>query len=88
MPPGINRLSLPSHSTTSSDARQAIASHIVELAQAHGMTLSKNADLAALLTALQITDPIPIAAFAVVADVLFAILNANQFHHADREPIL
>jgi type III secretion system FlhB-like substrate exporter len=81
-------LSLPSHPTISSDvARQAIASRIVELAQAHGMALNKNADLAALLTALQINDPIPIAAFAVVADVLFAILNTSQFHHADREPM-
>jgi hypothetical protein len=41
------------------------------------MTVNKNADLSALLAALQITDPIPVAAFAVVADVLFSVLSAS-----------
>ena len=62
-----------------SDAgRQAVAVRIAELAQAHGMKLSNAADLASLLNAIHVSDPIPIPAFAVVADVLFAILNANQ----------
>lgn len=49
------------------------------------MTIPQNADLRHILLALQISDPIPIPAFAVVADILFSILQANQSHHADGE---
>ena len=52
------------------------------------MTLSKNADLSALLTALQIAEPLPVAALAVVADVLFTILSANPASFADQESTL
>ena len=45
------------------------------------MKLSNTADLASLLDAIQVNDPIPIEAFAVVAEVLFAVLNGNQQPH-------
>ena len=51
------------------------------------MRIDRNADLTTMLAALQIDDPIPIAAFAVVADVLFAILSASQSPHAGQESI-
>ncbi len=83
--PGLTILPLPSEPTTPDASRQAIAARIHELAQAHGMTLAKDADLANLLHAIHVSDPIPIAAFAVVADILFAILNANQRYPDEEE---
>lgn len=70
---------------TTDASRRVIAARLIELAQAHGVTLSKNADLSALLTALQIAEPLPVAALAVVADVLFTILSANPASFADQE---
>ena len=68
----------PANTTISDDGRQAMAARIAELAQAHGMKLSSTTDLASLLSAIQVSDPIPIPVFAVIADILFAIINANQ----------
>ncbi len=62
-----------------------MASRLLELAQAHGMTLNKNADLSALLAALQITDQIPLPAFAVVADILFSVLSASSLRSSGPE---
>jgi type III secretion system FlhB-like substrate exporter len=68
----------PTAKTNSDAGRRTVAARIAELAQAHGMKLANTDDLASLLGAIQVSDPIPIAAFAVVAEVLFAVLNANQ----------
>ncbi len=68
---------LPFETTPSDAGRQAIAARIAELARAHGMDLRANSDLTQLLAALQVSDPIPVAALAVVAEILFAILTAN-----------
>lgn len=65
--------------------RAAVANRILALAKAHGMNVKANADLHELLAALRISDPIPIPAFAVVAEVLFSILQANQHDQADGE---
>lgn len=73
----------PTLPTTSGQA--AVAARIQELARAHGMNLRQDIDLAALLTAIHVGDPIPIGAFAVVADVLFSILNASQQHQTGPE---
>src|SRR5579862_5172463 len=79
---GLTILPSPAPSPNSNVAgRQAIAARIAELAQAHDMKLSNTADLASLLDAIQVNDPIPIEAFAVVAEVLFAVLNGNQQPH-------
>jgi type III secretion system FlhB-like substrate exporter len=67
--------------------RQAVADRIRELAAAHGQILPKDADLAQLLDAIHANDSIPVTAFAVVADVLFAILNANQRQHHQEETL-
>jgi flagellar biosynthesis protein len=76
---------LPSETAPSDAGRQAVAARILELAQAHGMNLRPSGDLRELLAGLQIGDPIPIPAFAVVAEILFAILQANQNRQADWE---
>ena len=76
---------LQSETTPSDAGREAVARRILALAQAHGVTIPQNADLRHILLALQISDPIPIPAFVVVADILFSILQANQSHHADGE---
>ena len=76
---------LPSESSFADVGRQAVAARLVELAQSHGMGIRVSADLQALLAALKIGDPIPIPAFAVVAEILFVILQANQHPSADGE---
>ena len=58
--------------------RGAVADRIVELAAAHGIAVRADADLAAILTAVEIGQQIPIAAFAAVAEVLFYISRANE----------
>ena len=57
--------------------RGAIAERILELARAHGITVREDADLAEMLSAMSVGDQIPVAAFAVVAEILFYILKAN-----------
>ena len=76
---------LPSESHSSDAGRQAVAARLVELAEAHGMTLRAQGDLSALLAGLKLGEPIPIPAFAVVAEILFALLHANQHPSADEE---
>ena len=71
-------MSLPADTTKPDDGREAIAARIAELAQAHGTKVAKTADLATLLASLRISDPIPIAAFGVIAEVLFTILSAER----------
>jgi flagellar biosynthesis protein len=58
--------------------RGAIAAQIVALAREHGVTIRRDQDLAALLGALQIDCPIPIAAFAAVAEILAHLYRANR----------
>jgi flagellar biosynthesis protein len=78
-------LPVPAETRETGSGRDAVANRLRDLAQAHGMNVNAHADLSALLAALQISDPIPIPAFAVVAEVLFAILQASQRHQADGE---
>lgn len=84
-PSGINHLPLPSESSFADAGRQAVAARLLELAQAQGMGIRASTDLHALLTALKIGEPIPIPAFAVVAEILFVILQANQHPSAAGE---
>jgi flagellar biosynthesis protein len=58
--------------------RGAIADRILELAAAHGIAVRADADLAAILAAVEVGQQIPIAAFAAVAEVLFHIYRANE----------
>ncbi|HYM01965.1 MAG TPA: EscU/YscU/HrcU family type III secretion system export apparatus switch protein [Stellaceae bacterium] len=58
--------------------RGAIADRILELAFAHGVKVREDADLAEILTAVDVGQQIPIAAFAAVAEILFYIYRANE----------
>jgi len=58
--------------------RGSLAERILELAQAHGIAVRENADLAEILAAVEIGNQIPIAAFAAVAEILFYIYRANE----------
>jgi flagellar biosynthesis protein len=58
--------------------RGAIAAQIVALARDHRVAIRRDRDLAALLAALQIDCPIPVAAFAAVAEILAQLYRANR----------
>lgn len=57
--------------------RGLIAARILELAAAHGIAVREDADLAQMLSAVKVGEHIPVAAFTVVAQILFYILKAN-----------
>ena len=57
--------------------RGPIAERIIELAKTHGIAVRENADLAEMLEAVGMGEHIPVAAFAVVAEILFYVLQAN-----------
>ena len=56
----------------------AIVARIRELARAHGTNVQNDTGLAELLATLKISDQVPIAPFAVAADLLFHLLAADQ----------
>lgn len=56
----------------------AIVARIRELARAHGTNIQNDAGLADLLASLKISEQVPIAPFAVAADLLFHLLAADQ----------
>ena len=64
--------------------RGAVAEQIVAVAQAEGISVRKDADLAEVLVALEVGSDIPIEAFAAVAEILSYIYRANQIHSAPR----
>jgi type III secretion system FlhB-like substrate exporter len=64
----------------------AIVARIRELARAHGTNIQNDAGLAELLAALKISDQVPIAPFAVAADLLFHLLAADQRPQAESAP--
>jgi len=66
--------------------RGPIAERIIALARAHGVAVRENADLAEMLDAISIGDRIPVAAFAVVAEILYYVLKANGQLPPSREP--
>lgn len=55
----------------------AIAHSIIEIAKANGIAIEKNADLAALLQAVDLDKEIPPEAFAAVAEILSYLYRAN-----------
>ncbi|HEY1503515.1 MAG TPA: hypothetical protein VGF92_04395 [Stellaceae bacterium] len=56
----------------------AIVARIRDLARAHGANIQSDVGLADLLASLRISDQVPIAPFAVAADLLFHLLAADQ----------
>ena len=55
----------------------AIARRIVEIAREKGVAIERDADLAALLQAVELDREIPPAAFAAVAEILGYLYRAN-----------
>ena len=58
--------------------RGALAAQIVALARDHGVAVRRDQDLAALLSTLEVDCPIPVAAFAAVAEILGHLYRANR----------
>ena len=74
--PGDNRAP-----TVVASGRGALAESILALAFAHGVKVREDADLAELLTAVDVGEDIPVEAFLAVAEVLAYVYRANR-----REP--
>lgn len=58
--------------------RGALALQIVAIARDHGVAVRQDRDLAALLSALEVDCPIPVAAFAAVAEILAHLYRADR----------
>ena len=57
--------------------RGAVARQICEVAEAHGVTVRRDGDLARVLAELEVGSPIPLAAFAAVAEILAHLYRTN-----------
>ncbi len=66
--------------------RGSVAEQILAIAQAEGIEVRQDADLAEVLAALEVGSDIPVEAFAAVAEILSYIYRANQYHSAPRAP--
>ena len=71
---------------SSDNVADAIVARIRELARGHGAKVRDDVGLAELLADLRIGDQVPIAAFAVAADLLFHLLAADQQPQAGATP--
>ncbi len=58
--------------------RGYLAQQIIALAREHGVEIRKDEDLAALLSRLEIDAPIPLEAYAAVAEILAYVYKAND----------
>lgn len=58
--------------------RGAIAAQIVAVARDHGVAVRRDRSLAQLLGALEIDSPIPVAAFAAVAEILAHLYRVDR----------
>ncbi len=56
----------------------AIAEQILKVAQAHGVEIRQDAELADILSKLEIDSLIPLEAYAAVAEILSYVYRANQ----------
>jgi flagellar biosynthesis protein len=57
--------------------RGSVAEQILEIAFANGIKVREDADLAELLSAIELDDEIPSEAFAAVAEILIYVYKAN-----------
>lgn len=55
-----------------------VAEKIIELARQHNIEIRQDADLATLLAKLDLGTPIPLEAYAAVAEILSYIYKANN----------
>lgn len=58
--------------------RGRVAEQILQLAFEHGLKVREDADLAQLLSAIDVDDEIPLEAFAAVAEILVYVYQAND----------
>jgi len=56
----------------------AIAAQIVAIAEEHGIAIHRDEDLVEVLDRLEINSPIPVAAFAAVAEILAHLYRLND----------
>ena len=66
--------------------RGRIAEQIMEIAFAHGVKVREDADLANLLSSIDIESDIPVEAFAAVAEILTYVYQANTGMAAATDP--
>ncbi len=62
-----------------------IAEAIIDLAKKHGVEIREDRDLALLLSKIEIDTPIPVEAYAAVAEILAYIYKANAEARRTRE---
>ena len=60
-----------------------IAQRIIEIAKASGIPVRKDADLAQLLSVINLEEEIPLEAFAAVAEILAFIYRTNRDESAE-----
>lgn len=58
----------------------AVAEQILALAFAHGVRVREDAALVEILAALEVDSPIPLEAFAAVAEILSYVYRANAIY--------
>lgn len=58
--------------------RGAIAAQIIAIAEEHGVAIHRDEDLVEVLDRLEINAPIPVAAFAAVAEILAHLYRIND----------
>ncbi len=58
--------------------RGAVAQQILEIAQANGVNVREDADLVAILSEMEVNSPIPLEAFAAVAEILAYVYRAER----------
>jgi flagellar biosynthesis protein len=61
------------------------AEQILQLAFASGVSVRQDADLAQVLTALDLDAPIPIEAYSAVAEILVFVYRANASYNQRKE---
>jgi flagellar biosynthesis protein len=63
--------------------RGRVAEQILQVAFANGVKVREDADLAQLLSAIDVDDEIPLEAFAAVAEILVYVYQANDGNARD-----
>jgi flagellar biosynthesis protein len=58
----------------------AIAEQILQIAFANGIRVREDADLTELLSQIEVDSPIPLEAFAAVAEILSYVYRANAMY--------
>ena len=71
---GDDRTSVP---TVTAAAHGALAEKLLEIAFANGVPVREDADLAEIISALEVDSEIPIAAFAAIAEILSYVYRLN-----------